>query len=164
MLLQKCTRDLKPLTPSTTTSCQCTEVFAFLVTKLMEEERVDEWALCSDLDTREEEENALSQEELIPPSQALPAAWLAASRWLPFWAVKVWHQCLLRVVSKSTVAPWQELQASTAFPQCRLSVQPLGTNREHNTPVRWSGATANTEMRLCHLIVHLQTFDLGAIF
>jgi len=39
MLLQKCMRDLKPLTPSTTTSCQHTEVFAFLITRLMEDER-----------------------------------------------------------------------------------------------------------------------------
>lgn len=102
--------------------------------------RVGEWALCSDLDTRKGKESALPREELILPSQALPAAWLAASRWLPLQDGKFWHHCLFRVMSKSTIVPRQELQAATAFPRCWLSVQLLWSNKEHNIPVRrsWS--------------------------
>lgn len=164
MLLEKYMRDLKLLVPSTTTSCQCIELcFSCYQAngKGKGEWGVSKWALHSGLDTRKGE-NTLLWEELIPFSQVLLGAWLTASWWLPLLAGKVCHCCLLRAVSKSIVAPCQALQVSVLA----LSAARRDWQGAQSTISQQGGAgtTGNAETRLYYLIVHLQTFDLGAFF
>lgn len=112
---------------------------------------VGKWAPCSDLDSRED--NPLPWEELIPPGQALLEAWLAASLWLPLLAGKVHHCCLLRAVSKSTVAPCQ----GTASVGSVGSGTALRDQQEHNGPVWWQNLNNRKcwDQLLSALIIYL---------
>lgn len=117
--------------------------------------RIARWvgkrAPCSDLDSRED--NPLPWEELIPPGQALLEAWLAASLWLPLLAGKVHHCCLLRAVSKSTVAPCQ----GTASVGSVGSGTALRDQQEHNGPVWWQNLNNRKcwDQLLSALIIYL---------